>query len=91
MVQAQLKAHWLFSTVPTAKTVICITVTLALWGRPAAYVDIADSWPLAKWLSGFGKSVYDLHGTVVAAPYLAITQIVSNALVRVIVPEAWQC
>ena len=88
--QAQLKAHWLFGTVPYAKTVVCILVTLALWGRPAAHVNIADSWPLAKWLSGFGKSGYDIYGTIAAAPYLAITQVVSNSLVRVIVPEAWQ-
>ena len=34
-------------------------------------------------------SGYALHGSIAITSYLAITQVVSNALVRAIVPQAW--
>ena len=89
MLQVQIKRHWLFSIAAPAKVCVCIAVTLSLWGTPAAHIDTADIWPLGGWLCGFSWRGHYLHGGVAAAPYLLISQIVSNALVRVIVSDAW--
>ena len=88
-VQVQVKAHWLQHSVSKIKLVVCLCTTLALWTRSAAQIDIADTWPLTRWLSGIRVSGYALHGSVAVAPYLAIAQVVSSALVRVVVPQAW--
>ena len=85
----QVQAHWLQHSVPKMKVVVCTILTVALWAKSAALIDTADTWPLTQWLSGLRFSGYDLHGSVAVAPYLAITQVVSSALVRVIVPQAW--
>lgn len=87
--QVQVKAHWLQHSVPRVKFIAGLCATIAWWNRSAAHVDIADTWPLTKWLAGVRMSSYTLHGSVAVAPYLAITQVVSNALVRAIVPQAW--
>ncbi len=68
---------------------MCLSVTLSFWGTPVAHVDTADVWPLRGWLSGLSWKGYHLHGGVAAAPFLAISQVVSNALVCILVPDAW--
>ncbi|KAL3148152.1 hypothetical protein ABBQ38_014434 [Trebouxia sp. C0009 RCD-2024] len=85
----QVQAHWLQHSVPKMKVAVYMFLTVALWTRSAAHIDTADTWPLTRWLSGLRLSGYALHGDVAVAPYLAITQVVSYALVRVIVPQAW--
>ena len=90
MLQGQVKAHWLQRNVPRVKFIVCVYATLSFWNRSAAYIDIADTWPLTTWLSGVWRSKYAFHGSVAVAPYFAITQVVSNALVRVVVPQAWE-
>lgn len=87
--QVQVKAHWLQRSVPRVKFVICLCATVAFWTRSTAQIDIADTWPLTRWLAGVRVSKYALHGGVAVAPYLAITQVVSNALVRALIPQAW--
>lgn len=89
MLQGQIKQHWLFKIAAPAKLCAYTAVTLSLWGLPAAHLDTADIWPLGGWLCGFSWKGYHVRGGVAAAPYLVISQVVSNALVRVIVPEAW--
>ncbi len=85
----QIRKHWLNNAAAPTKLCVCLAVSLSLWGTPAAYIDVADVWPLSGWLSGVSLKGYHMHGGIAAAPYLAISQIVSNALVRMVVPDAW--
>ena len=89
MLQAQTRQHWSLKIAAPAKLCMCLAVTLSFWGTPVAHVDTADVWPLRGWLSGLSWKGYHLHGGVAAAPFLAISQVVSNALVCVLVPDAW--
>lgn len=87
--QALLRKLWLNKTISPLKLLICLAVTLSLWRQPIAYSDAVDAWPLARWLSGFTAQQHYPFSSVAAAPYLAVTQVVSHALVRVCVPDAW--
>ena len=69
-----------------AKAIVSLAAIVWCWGTPVAYIDIADVQPLQRWLS---TAATVGHGNVGCAPALAISQIVSTALTRVVVPQAW--
>ena len=89
MPQALLQRHWLHRAAVPLKFLIFLAVSLIQWGKPVGFVDAADAWPLGKWLSGFNMNRQQLGDGVAAAPYLFISQVVSHAFVRVIIPDAW--
>jgi len=84
--QVALQNHWLNKAIIPGKAIVCLAVVLWSWRDPVAYIDIADVSPLQRWLS---TSANIGRGNVACAPALAVSQIATAALTRVLVPQVW--